>query len=73
MGRGDEERKAVAQGIRPQLDDDVAESTDPALVILKEAMDMCYEPDPMKKNWKSIYFAAAPTLRRTLDPSARPT
>ena len=32
-----------------------------------------YPVPVMKKNWKSIYFAAAPTLRRTLDPSARPT
>ena len=35
--------------IRPQLDDDVAERTDPALVVLKEVMDMCYEPDPTRR------------------------
>ena len=47
--RMEEVRTKVAQGIRPQMEEEFAESTDPALVTLIEVIDMCYDPDPTRR------------------------
>lgn len=45
-GRMDEVRVDVAQGLQPV---NIGESKDPSLTAIRDAMGMCYEPDPTRR------------------------
>jgi serine/threonine protein kinase len=47
--RMEEVRQVVLDGVPPEMDPEFAESTDPALVAIRTAIEMCYEPDPVKR------------------------
>lgn len=47
--RMEEVRKVVVKGIRPKMPEEFAESKDPAIVVIREAINLCYEPDPKKR------------------------
>jgi serine/threonine protein kinase len=68
--RMEEVRVSVAQGLQPPMDAEFENSKDPALVAIKSAIGMCYEPDPKlrpsSRHVASVLMHALAKLKPTM-------